>query len=705
MAFIKINALQKNLLPRLKTWVNPEQLKSWNRLPIRQRLISGFLVVSIVPILIMGLVSIYISQGAITNKVEKYSIRELAQTNSNLTLSLKQYEDFSLKTIANTEISEALSKSSNALNESDRYSNVRKIQEYFQASFAMESGLTVAFYPLNHQKYIFSGRDVGLDAFEKTELFKKAQHETTIWDLSGREIVFVKLIKDLNTSTVLGTIAIFINEDNLDKIVNQTLYNEADFSQDRISEFPYSIAINQKGTIILSPFKDDLGKSITSIVRESNFLKEISDGNHRTISANIKNKDVLVTFSTVEKKNWYLLDIAPKSYLYSESGALVLWALVIGIALAALSIYISFIVALGISNPLEKVMQAMHLAEKGDLSVNVVIENEDELGRLGSSFNLMITKIRELIVDTKNAIAEVLDRSKILEDNSAQSARTSESVSMATTEITRGTMEQTQETENATLRMGELAKQIESVVLKSNEVEHFSESARTMSVDAKYVIQHMMKKANDTDEITNSVIRDINELNTSADEIRSITEVITNIAEQTNLLALNAAIEAARAGDMGLGFAVVADEVNKLAAQSQVAAKTINTILKGIQTKTSASAQTASQAHKIVEEQLEAVQKAQQSFDEIIVAVDNIVHRMSDVNDNIKKINTVKESTMNAIMNISAISEETAASSEEVSASTEEQTAIAEQVSILAKDLLKMSDKLVESIAKFKVNQ
>jgi methyl-accepting chemotaxis protein len=49
--------------------------------------------------------------------------------------------------------------------------------------------------------------------------------------------------------------------------------------------------------------------------------------------------------------------------------------------------------------------------------------------------------------------------------------------------------------------------------------------------------------------------------------------VIDEIAFQTNILALNAAVEAARAGEAGAGFAVVADEVRNLAQRCAQAAR------------------------------------------------------------------------------------------------------------------------------------
>lgn len=297
---------------------------------------------------------------------------------------------------------------------------------------------------------------------------------------------------------------------------------------------------------------------------------------------------------------------------------------------------------------------------------------------------------------------DIFIHSQLLETNSHQSARTAEAISIVTQEISKGTADQTVETEKTARKMGELAKQIETVVAKSHEMEEISSVAIQQSLDSKKVADRLMDKAKETGDITKAFTKDLNELNSSVEEIRNITEMIGYIAEQTNLLALNASIEAARAGQYGLGFAVVAEEVNKLVVKSQNAAQMIEANINRILERTRISNKTAERAYVIVEEQLLAVQQAQQSYDAIIKALETIVTCNADVYESIRKMNNVKEETLVSISSISTVSEETAASAQEVTASAQEQAAIAAEVSRLAKEQLVMVDKLVASISVFK---
>jgi methyl-accepting chemotaxis protein len=71
-------------------------------------------------------------------------------------------------------------------------------------------------------------------------------------------------------------------------------------------------------------------------------------------------------------------------------------------------------------------------------------------------------------------------------------------------------------------------------------------------------------------------------LNSAAQAMSGIVQLIGDITGQINLLALNATIESARAGEAGRGFAVVASEVKNLANQAKQATDTISTEIEAL---------------------------------------------------------------------------------------------------------------------------
>ena len=170
----------------------------------------------------------------------------------------------------------------------------------------------------------------------------------------------------------------------------------------------------------------------------------------------------------------------------------------------------------------------------------------------------------------------------------------------------------------------------------------------------------------------------LQQLQTSADNIQRITDVIKGVAEQTNLLALNAAIEAARAGDQGRGFAVVADEVRALAGKTQGATRDIAAMLGSIRTQSQEVGALMSGLQHSSDQVKQELQQAAEGFEQVnseisksSAALGSIEQAGSGLEDTSERISQSINSISNALSAIEQKSSTIAKRALEVSEETE----------------------------------
>jgi methyl-accepting chemotaxis protein len=472
----------------------------------------------------------------------------------------------------------------------------------------------------------------------------------------------------------------------------------------KIGENGLAYVINKNGDLLA--FTDISrvlrGDNLSSLREVKDFMNDSSlNGTKPSIGKGILGTRVIASYVPLGEPDWAVLVELPLSEAYSSVIKTLITSILVTLFSFTLAIILGRYLARLITDPLIKLRDATRTISDGNLDARIEIQSADEIGELATNFNRMVESISALLTKTKHAVNVIWEQSSLLRENAGQSAENMSSLAISIEQISKGATEQTAESEKSSSKANLLADKIDLISTKAKEIEAITQNTKSLTFNSKETVQLLQEKTTQTDQITGEITSDINELNLSLGIIRGITEVITNITEQTNLLALNAAIEAARAGEAGRGFAVVAMEIDKLASQSLESAKTIESILNRIETLILKSTDNATQAHIILDQQRAAVDLTSNAFDQIIATLDLIINHNSQMFATVTQIEDFKTETLHLIMNISAISQQSAASCEEVTAITEEQTVFSDKLKDLAKELNDLAGDLMEISSNF----
>ena len=263
-------------------------------------------------------------------------------------------------------------------------------------------------------------------------------------------------------------------------------------------------------------------------------------------------------------------------YVTSRTWTLVL--LVIGLLLA---VWLGLALSRGIRNRIYAVRVAVSALAQGDLTSELTVRGEDELGQMSADLRAGLGNVRQMIAS-------------VVESSSGMSVRVSD--------LATSTSSAASAAEDATRHAGTLARGAHEV---SENVESLASNSEQVSSSISDISRHANKAAEVAThavgiaESTNHIMA---QLGDSSTEIGNVIKVITSIAEQTNLLALNATIEAARAGDAGKGFAVVASEVKELAQETAKATEGVSRRIQAIQSDTGGAVTAIAQIRDIVEQ-------------------------------------------------------------------------------------------------------
>lgn len=346
----------------------------------------------------------------------------------------------------------------------------------------------------------------------------------------------------------------------------------------------------------------------------------------------------------------------------------------------------------------------VNIIAKGDLSHEIEITSNDEMGDLAITLTNMKNDIKNIIINIRDAALTFGSTAQELAASSEELSATTEQVSSKTQLIAKGASDQAHEVESMSRELIRLSQTTEDIALTVGEVKDFSEKTDEMARGGRDMANDALAKLEVVKAKLGESAAAVKGLGVKSSKISSIVDVITSIADQTNLLALNAAIEAARAGEQGRGFAVVASEVRNLAEESKKAAEQIDSLIKEISEDTNQAVKYTEIGTAEAAEGIEITTKALHSLEKISQAVSESAERIKGITSIVDSQKTNTDNVVNAMDKVASIVEDNLNSTEESAAATQQQTASMEELTSATQELAHLANRLQESVSRFKVS-
>ncbi len=353
--------------------------------------------------------------------------------------------------------------------------------------------------------------------------------------------------------------------------------------------------------------------------------------------------------------DWIIMSEIDEAEALAAATSLMWQILVVIGFLIAVCFVLAYSFASRFTAPIIEMMRMITEISKGHLSFRVTVTTHDEIGRMVAMMNefahsLELDTIAALQKVAKgdlnvnfqpkdekdvigHAVVELIDNLNItlrkVQNAAGEVAQQSQQILLSSQELSQMASSQASALEKSSASIQEVAAQA-----KQNDKN--AQEAKTLSMTSKNSSEESNQKMSE-------MVKAMQTITQTSDDISKIIKTIDEIAFQTNLLAINAAVEAARAGQYGVGFAVVADEVRSLAQSSANAARQTTDLIANSNQRVQEGMQIASDTADSLMEVMRYINQVTETVNEITNASQQQAVGVEQINVGLTQIEKVTQ--------------------------------------------------------------
>lgn len=379
--------------------------------------------------------------------------------------------------------------------------------------------------------------------------------------------------------------------------------------------------------------------------------------------------------------------------------SLVLLAGCMIVLFTAILVYLSF----KIRKPLLATAEYIDCVANGDLSGNLEVKSViREVTTLIRASAALKDKLNSIVTEVDGHAMQLDNNMESLNVLASASSKGANQIRQAIDELSKTAVSLAENVQSVNTSMMEMGNNVTAIHSETVTLNENSDKMDHANRNASESMNLVLTSSHTSSAIIEEMIVQVKATNEAIASISKAVELISDITSQTNLLSLNASIEAARAGQAGRGFAVVATEIKQLADQSSQGAAAIKNIVDDILEKSNKSVELTERMRTLAEKEQADIGSAKTGFDTLSQIIEANVATAGTIAEKTKNLEELKQTIINNITELSAISEENAASNEEVTANV---SSIAESIDRISEDtgmIKKVSAALEEQMKYFK---